>query len=221
MTQPTIFSLKRLALPLCVAAACLVAPLAHAGTILGTGAIVGTGLGFASVPIVFTPNEGSDTPGNIGVPIKRFDQTGYIDIEFFVRGSTPAGTTEYQMYESVDNNTGIDWVNYTFQLGTGLGAGFLPSDGSNGLTFDAPAYNPPPTSSAFAQVTLAPTQLVFFDGLQSTGSQIYQVWIDVPDGIQTFTLRQFPTPVPEPGTLALAAIALGGFGLLKLRRRRA
>ena len=107
------------------------------------------------------------------------------------------------------------------QLGTGLGAGFAQSDGSNGLTFDAPNYIPTPNSSVFDQVASSPTRLDFFDGVQSTGSQIYQVWIDVPDGIQTFTLRQYPTPVPEPGTLALAAIAVGGFGLLKLRRRRA
>jgi len=222
MKQPTFFSLKRLALPLCTAAACLVAPLAQAGTILGSGAIAGPGLGIVAVPVIITPDEGvADSTGNIGVPIKRFDQTGYIDIEFFVRTSDPRGTTEYLLFESVDNNTGIDWSSYTMQLGTGLGAGFVQSNGANGLTFDAPNYNPTPNSSAFDQVITNPTQLDFFDGIQSTGSQIYQVWIDVPDGIQVFTLRQYPTAVPEPGTLALAAIAVGGFGLLKLRRRRA
>jgi hypothetical protein len=219
MTQPTFF--RRLALPLCTAAACLVAPLAQAGTITGAGAIVGPGLGLASVPVVITPNEGSpDNTANIGVPIKRFDNSGYIDIQFSVRDSDPRGLTEYLMYESVDNNTGINWSNYTMQLGYGLGAGFVQSNGNDGLTFDSPNYTPTPNSTVFAQVTLAPTQLFFFDGIQSTGSQIYQVYIDVPDGIQSFTLRQYPTPVPEPGTLALSAIALGGLGLLKLRRRR-
>ncbi len=222
MKQPTFFSLKRLALPLCTAAACLVAPLAQAGTITGVGAVTGTGLGFVAVPVIITPDEGSpDDTGNIGIPIKRFDQTGYIDIEFFVRGSDPSGTTEYLLFESVDNNTGVDWSSYTMQLGQGLGAGFTQSDGTNGLTFDAPNYIPTPNSSVFAQVLTSPTRLDFYDGIQSTGSQIYQVWVDVPDGIQTFTLRQYPTPVPEPGTLVLAAIAVGGFGLLKLRRRRA
>jgi hypothetical protein len=222
MTQPTFFSLKRLALPLCTVAACLVAPLAQAGTITGVGAVTGTGLGFVAVPVIITPDEGSpDDTGNIGIPIKRFDQTGYIDIEFFVRGSDPSGTTEYLLFESVDNNTGIDWSSYTMELGQGLGAGFAVSDGSNGLTFDAPNYIPTPSSSVFPSVTTNPTVLHFYDGIQSTGSQTYQVWIDVPDGIQTFTLRQYPTPVPEPGTLVLAAIAVGGLGLLKLRRRRA
>ncbi len=205
----------------CAAVAWLATSQAEAGTITGVGAIGGTGLGFVAVPVVTTPNPGvADDTNNIGVPIKRFDTNGYIDIEFLVRNSEPAGTTEYQIFEAVDNNTGINWIAYTVELGFGLGTGFQIADPSLGLTFDAPNFSPTPNSSAFSQVLTTPVQLVFSNGLQATGSETYQFWIDVPEGITSFTLRQYPQPIPEPGTLALAAMAIGTLGFVKFRRRR-
>jgi hypothetical protein len=185
----------------------------------------GTGLGFVQVPVINTFSEGNDnqpggpgTDSNIIVPIKRFDSTGYIDIEFQVRNSQPEGITEYLLSEFVDNNTGINWSGYILQLGFGTGAQFTQSTSSDALDFDAPGFDTPPTSAAFANVALADDILVFSNGLHSTGLQPYTFRIDVPDGITLFTLRQTPIPVPEPSTLVLAAGA--ALGLVAIKRRR-
>lgn len=222
--------LRQLVLPACFAIACVaLGPLASAGTIIGSNVPAGSpGLGFAIVPAIITLNEGNDnqtglpgpapTDGNQVIAIKRFDNTGYIDIEFLVGPSTPGGTTEYRFFESVDNNTFIDWNSYLMVLGTGVGANFVVSAPGDGLDFDFPTFDLPPTSSAFSVVVPGEDILTFFNGVHSTGAEIYEFRVDVPDGIQSFTLRQFPIPVPEPGTLALAAGAL--IGLVAISRRR-
>lgn len=207
-------------------------PSASAGIITGVttfGSEDGTGPGMGSVTVVVFPalnpnnnNQDGTTPlldNNIDVPIKRFDAVGYIDIEFLVTPS--GGTSEYLFIESIDNNTGVLWSGYTMQLGFGTGAGFTPSTAGDFLDFDAPLFDPAPTSAAFP-VWIAPNEdlLVFSGGTHGSGQQVYRIRIDVPDDIlpgdplTTFTLRQ--TPVPEPGALGLAGVAIVG---LLIRRR--
>ncbi|MBN1854918.1 MAG: hypothetical protein JW829_19445, partial [Pirellulales bacterium] len=103
-----------------------VAPAVLAGTIPpvpgGVISISGPGLGNVAVPVILTPSPANDNQpsvppadNNITVPVKRFDNVGYIDIEFAVVPDN--GVTEYYVFESVDNNTGIDWSSYVMELG--------------------------------------------------------------------------------------------------------
>jgi hypothetical protein len=195
----------------------------------GTNAGTGPGLGTVSVPAIVTVQANNDNvpaPGkldnNIFVPIKRFDHNGNIDIEFHVDPSQ--GVTEYQVFESVDNNTGVNWNQYKMSLGFGTGAAFVPSPSGDGLDFDSPDFDTPPASSAFALVALGEDNLTYMNGVQSTGSETYQFRVDVPDLVSAagaggvFTLRQTPIPVPEPTSLLLTSIA--ALGLTAGRRRR-
>jgi hypothetical protein len=200
-----------------------------AGTIVSSPApaVSGPGLGFANVAAVVTVQANNDNvpspnalDNNIVVPLKRFDSANYIDIVFTVAPSD--GVTEYQVSEFVDNNTALPWTNYRMQLGFGTGAGFVLSAANDGLDFDAPNYDTPPVSAAFSTVqTPNEDELVFTNGLHGMGAQPYSFRVDVPNLIgrinSTFTLRQLPTPVPEPSVLSL--IGMGLFMLARTRRR--
>ena len=100
---------------------------------------------------------------NITVPVKRFDNVGYIDIVFQVAPST--GVTEYKVTELVDNNTPFPWIGYDIILGTGTGGQFLKSDPGDGLDLDAPfALLTPPTSTAFAVANIVDEDQISFSG---------------------------------------------------------
>jgi hypothetical protein len=187
-------------------------------------------LGTVAVPAIITVQANNDNvpdldpnklDNNIFVPIKRFDHLGYIDLEFFVAPSD--GVTEYSVFESVDNNTGVNWSSYQMQLGYGLGANFVKSLAGDGLDFDAPDYDLPPTSSAMPLVATPDEDTLIFSGaVQSSGAESYEFRIDVPDVptaifFSRFTLRQIPLPVPEPGTAVLFGIALSGMMAFRLR----
>jgi hypothetical protein len=197
-------------------------------TMFGPQAGVGPGLGTVAVPAIVTVlpnNDDVPAPGvldnNIFVPIKRFDFNGYIDIEFTVAPS--GGTTEYRVFESVDNNTGVDWSGYNMFLGYGVGAAFVPSGPADGLDFDAPLFTLAPVSSALPIVGLGADVLTFSGGTHGSGAESYQIRVDVPDvttlppGFGNFTLRQIPVPVPEPSSLVVVGLA---FALAAWCRRR-
>ena len=187
----------------------------------------GPGLGFASVAAVVTIQPNNDNvpspnslDNNVLVPLKRFDSANVIDILFTVAPSD--GVTEYQVTEFVDNNTGSPWANYRMQLGFGTGANFVLSAANDGLDFDAPNYDTPPSSGAFPTVlTPDEDQLVFTGGVQNSGAQPYTFRVDVPNLggrlSPTFTLRQIPTIIPEPTTLILVSVAVLGFAMLRRR----
>ncbi|MDX1962094.1 MAG: choice-of-anchor F family protein [Pirellulales bacterium] len=196
----------------------------------GLQAGTGPGLGTVQVPVVNSFNKDNDNQvgggefdNNITVPIKRFDNPGYIDIVFNVDPTN--GTTEYKLFESVDNNTGYNWRFYRMELGFGVGAGFVPSPAGDGLDFDGPTYDTAPNATAFTNVVLNEDVLLFNNGLHSTGAEFYQFRIDVPNlppDVRSFTLRQSIPPdgiVPEPSTMILAALAgIGGLALTWRRR---
>lgn len=207
-----------------VCAVSLFSVTAVAGTIITNTppGVSGPGLGFASVAAVITVQANNDNvpspnklDNNIIVPLKRFDNAGYIDIQFATDLSD--GVTEYNVSEFVDNNTGLPWTNYRMELGYGTGAAFVKSATGDGLDFDAPDYDTPPTSAPFPLVgTPDEDTLVYGGGVHGSGAQSYSFRIDVPDlpNIRLFTLRQIPVAVPEPGTatfllLMMASSVLG------------
>ena len=206
----------------------LLASTADAGLIPIGGAdpATGPGMGSVEVPVILTLSSdngnqtgGGPTDNNMIVPVKRFDNAGYIDIVFHV---TPTnGVTEYKVFESVDNNTLTNWSSYLMELGFGSGAGFISSTPGDGLGFGAPNYAPPLASSAFSTIVKSEDLLAFTNGTQGTGSETYQFRIDVPNlsgDHTTFTLRQIPVPVPEPSSCLLLLCALTCIWFYRKRR---
>lgn len=187
-------------------------------------------VGIASValePVVAPPDPNNDDFGDpllnenkIVVTQKDYTSIGPVDIEFSVVNS--GGVTEYVMYEGVSNSTGIDWSEYRILLGFGMGSSFVPSPSGDGLDFDATSFNSPPDFSAFfSTVTEAEDEIYATGGTFPNGLFTvpeFRFSIDVPDGITSFTVRQIPTAVPEPGAIALAM--LGCMSLTVLGRRR-
>jgi hypothetical protein len=187
----------------------------------------GPGLGAATIVVSTSTPNNDDAPGtgadnNLVAPLKRFDSTGFIDIEVTVAATQ--GVTEYSVTEFVDNSTGINWSQYTMLLGFGTGATFTQVGGvGDGLDFDTgpPGGNTTPPSSAVMPVVTRPNEdsLNFSGGIHGTGAQLYSFRIDVPDLTGRnlkFTLRQQPIAVPEPSAIALVGLAVVG---LAMKRR--
>ena len=154
------------------------------------------------------------SPNTLLVTQKAYNINGPVDIIVNVVDS--GGVTEYTIFEGVDNGTGVPWVGYRIILGFGVGSGFTMSPSGDDLDFDALDYDSAPdfTGSGYFDATPVWNE----DELVANGgtgfpvggfpTPLYRFNIDVPDGISSFTIRQQPIPVPEPGTIALAGLAL-------------
>ena len=144
---------------------------------------------------------------------KDYRGVEHIDIVFEVMDTE--GVTEYTFIEGVQNSSGSDWESYHIQLGFGTGDDFVLSPPGDGLDFDAPLYNStiqfdPPVTFSFPDVTTS-EDVISADGgpgqLDGQYNEPFIFAVDVPDGIETFTLRQFPVArIPEPASLALLLI---------------
>ena len=161
------------------------------------------------------------SPNEVVVTQKDYHAIGPVDLIFDVRDS--GGTTEYVIYEGVQNSSGIDWTNYHMELGFGSGAGFVKSAPGDGLDFDAPSYTSTVDMAPLGGILPWPSVTVTEDDIFATGSQPFGTWsgimtlhVDVPDGIDQFTLRQSPIAVPEPASAMI--MVLGTLGLMVGRR---
>jgi len=160
------------------------------------------------------------SPNEIVVTQKDFfGVNGVADIVFNVIDS--GGTTEYLFIEGVSNSSGIPWDEYRIELGFGEGVDFVPSTPGDGLDFDTPDEDSPRDFSVFFPLDSLPNEDTIlaeggiFPNLAFT-TPPFVFSVDVPDGIDSFTIRQTPFPVPEPAGLAL----LSTMGLAVLHRRR-
>ncbi|HEX6984637.1 MAG TPA: PEP-CTERM sorting domain-containing protein [Planctomycetaceae bacterium] len=211
---------------------------AGAGVIVSLGPVSFPGVSAATIgPIGNNPapnNDNATAPSPNTVPFTIvYDAVGVgaTDVEFIVNAS--GGTTEYLFTQTLVNNTNRPWTDFHFELGFGIGAGFVRSGSADSLDFDTPDRDPAPASSAFAALDHQADTLDWDGGLVPVGGTVLLSFsVDVPDGLSgfnpsglnRFTLRQVPTvaptPIPEPGSLAL--MSLGGLGLVggAIRKRR-
>ncbi|MCG8450345.1 MAG: PEP-CTERM sorting domain-containing protein [Pirellulales bacterium] len=210
-----------------VAMVCLFAMPLQAGKITGfswtNGIISIAGITPPASVTVNNDDVSGDSPNELQILQKDFGTVGYIDIEFTVMDT--GGVTEYAIIEGVQNSSGLDWASYHVQLGFGTGSGFEISDPGDDLDFDAPFYNStiqfdPSLLFSFPTVTMSEDVLVASGGpgqLNGQYNEPFVYHIDVPDGITTFTLRQFPVAViPEPTSVAL--LLLASLSMVAIRR---
>jgi hypothetical protein len=206
-----------------VAGSLLLATSSNAGEI--TGFTWSSGIGSVGLNPIAPPaapnndNVVGPSPNVIFVHQKDYNAVGPVDIEFTVVPS--GGTTEYRFMEGVQNDTGIPWTDYHIELGFGMGTAFVHSPLGDGLDFDAPAPDSPFSFNPFTTVIVGEDDIDAYNGViaPSTFTSPFVFHVDVPDGITSFTVRQYPTidiVVPEPGGLLLAGMSIVGL----LRRRQ-
>jgi hypothetical protein len=214
----------------------------RAAVITGIGTTVTNNATGTLGPVGGTPiapnNDNTGLPSLNVVPSNHFlFNTLPLDFEFKLANS--GGTTEYWFTPSFVNInfTGLNWTQFSFELGFGTGAGFVRSGAGDGLDFDTPNGDPSAFSPMFPAVGHKEDSLFFSGG--SVGSikpAAFFFAIDVPDGLQAynpydmnrFTLRitpngtpaPDPTPVPEPGTMMLIGTGVAAL-VAKSRKRRA
>ena len=164
---------------------------------------------------------GPSAPNSIGAQ-KIFTDNNAKRHSFDVAASQ--GVTEYFFVERVVNNSGVDWIDFHFEL---IGPGV------EGLDFDTGTESkktPAPTSvlgagdpaNIFANLSHMPTTIDWSGGRVNAGGSVFFTFsIDVPDGLTRFTLLERPSVAPTPATLPLMLIGLGGLaGLMALGRPR-
>ncbi|MEZ6190503.1 MAG: choice-of-anchor F family protein [Phycisphaerales bacterium] len=160
------------------------------------------------------------SPNEVVVTQKDFfGVNGVADIVFTVIDS--GGTTEYAFIEGVSNSSGIDWNQYRIELGFGEGSGFVASTPGDGLDFDTPDEDSPFDFSVFfPSASLEDEDTILAEGgifpYLAFTTPPFRFSVDVPDGIDSFTLRQIPIAVPEPASVGL--VALGAVAVLNRRR---
>jgi hypothetical protein len=119
----------------------------------------------------------------------------------------------------VFNHTGVNWTDYHFDLGTGSGSSFIPSTPSDGLGFTGT-----PLSIGFHKLGQTEDSLFWSGGLvPAHGScfvcaAAFVFAVNVPANLTQFTIREFPTTVPEPSNWILLGFGFAGLGMWRRLR---
>lgn len=211
---------------------------ADAGLIAGLDSVSGPGLGTATgsstTATANNDNNAGAASGNHLSLIKTFARIAPIDMVFDVLNTR--GTTEYSVGDSVRNMTGQAWGDFTLILGfTDARGEFLPLTRDLatglGLDFDTPHKDPAPSSTVFGAPLIHDPNLLAWKSatvqVPNGGLVSFDFRLDIPDNIGTlhpggldeFTIRQIPSPVPEPSSLLLIGGAIAAL-LAALRWHR-
>lgn len=214
--------------------------------VITLGVVSGEG-GTGSIKLITRP-----TSPVVDVQVnKTFTKLAPIDISFDIApGANPLGI--YNFSERIVNNTGSAWFDFHLELGTGTGDEFRVIDTTTNLLFTHatipsecttrlyPDFNVglgadcaiTPFRSTFSStrpstvldyLTTSPDITAQNASAIETGHQLnVNFEIQVPNGIEKFTLREIPTTdgkvlppsIPEPGTLAIFGLGLVGLGFV-------
>jgi len=154
----------------------------------------GPGLGSVTFGSFATPLPANDdvagaSTNTIIVTEKVFDTFDGIWLEFDV-GDDGIATTEYQVTETVVNNTGFVWIGYQVMVGFGSEAGWVHSPIGDDLDFDSPDDNSPRDFTPFGTLVYGENTIDAVDGVINPGeSHTFTYAIDVPNGISHFSIR--------------------------------
>ncbi len=141
---------------------------------------------------------------------------GPFDIELALETADTIGVNK-----TVLNDTGADWNSFVMELGTTVDGAFVPSTDGDGLGFlDSADYPIREETGAFPGVVIEEDRLVFSGFLADGDTANFIAFIQSnTQGNHKFTLRQYVPTAPEPGTFALAMLALPLFAIRRRRHR--